>query len=237
MIDFHSHILPELDDGSESVEMSLAMLREARRQGITTIFATPHFYADETNPRGFLRQREESYNILKSAMDQYPQKYPDIQLGAEVLFFPGMSVAEELQELRMGKTRLLLIEPPMMPWTNAMLDEIEQTGINLRCIPVLAHVDRYMAYLQDETLMDQLRGRRMLVQFNAGAFLDRARRSSALGYLAANRIQFLGSDCHNVDSRPQNLAHAARVIEEAGFAGSLERLERHVEELLDYYRE
>ena len=124
MVDFHSHILPEMDDGSESVEMSLAMLRESRRQGVDLICSTSHFYADEEDPASFLARRGEAYARLREAMEN-PMDYPRILLGAEVLYFPGISVAEEVCSLRLEGTPFLLVEPPMMPWSETMLDEVE----------------------------------------------------------------------------------------------------------------
>ena len=50
MIDFHSHFLPGIDDGSDSIAVSLAMLEAWRSQGIEEIVATPHFYADHNTP-------------------------------------------------------------------------------------------------------------------------------------------------------------------------------------------
>ena len=47
MIDIHSHVLPGIDDGSKSVDMSLAMLKESYKQGVDTVVATPHFYIKE----------------------------------------------------------------------------------------------------------------------------------------------------------------------------------------------
>ena len=85
MVDFHSHILPEMDDGSESVEMSLAMLRESRRQGVDLICSTSHFYADEEEPASFLARRGEAYARLREAMEN-PADYPDDQvlIGIEI---------------------------------------------------------------------------------------------------------------------------------------------------------
>ena len=54
MIDFHSHILPGMDDGSSSPEESLAMLEVSAEQGVDEIFATSHFYPDEEDPASFL---------------------------------------------------------------------------------------------------------------------------------------------------------------------------------------
>ena len=55
MIDFHSHILPEMDDGSKDVKMSLAMLQMEREQGVTEVVFTPHFYAQQDTVAHFLK--------------------------------------------------------------------------------------------------------------------------------------------------------------------------------------
>ena len=216
MVDFHSHILPGIDDGSEDVEMSLAMLSESKRQGVDIIFATPHFYADEDDPESFLYNRNESFELLKEELDDSVD-YPEIILGAEILYFPGMSVAEELRELRMGDTPYLLIEPPLMPWSDMMLDEIAETGKNLELIPVIAHIDRYMRILRDNSLIDRARERDILIQVNTGYFLRRESFRQAVQDLKSGRIHFLGSDCHGVEERVQNMGVAAEEIVYAGY--------------------
>lgn len=216
MIDFHSHILPEMDDGSDSVAMSLEMLRESRRQGVDLICATSHFYADEEDPASFLACRNEAYAELLDAMGENDDAYPRILLGAEVLYFPGMSGAEELRGLRLQETPFLLIEPPMMPWSEMMLDEIESCGRTLNCIPVIAHLDRYQRFLQDNTLFDRVKDRRVLVQVNASYFLHRSTREDALRKLREDRFHFIGSDCHDLSGRRPNLGEAVRIIREAG---------------------
>jgi protein-tyrosine phosphatase len=231
MIDFHSHFLPGIDDGSDCVETSLAMLHESYRQGVRLMFATPHFYADEDDPESFLLRRSHAYRELREAIaERQDTEIPEILLGAEILFFPGMSVAEELVELGMERTPFLLIEPPMMPWSNSMLDEIELTGENLRRIPVIAHVDRYMRMLRDSTLIDRLKGRRMLVQVNASFFLYDSQR--ALDYLRQNRIQFIGSDCHNMEQRAPNMGPAEEIIRLDGASDSFEAMNKRIFSLL-----
>ena len=218
MIDFHSHFLPGIDDGSDSVETSLAMLRESRAQGVDLMIATPHFYADEDDPEGFLAAREEAFTLLREAMDKEGGAYPEILLGAEILFFPGMSVADEIYELRVADAPMLLIEPPMIPWSETMLDEVQLTGENLHCIPVIAHVDRYMRMLRDRTLFERLEEREMLIQVNASFFTHVDTRSLALKYLREERIHFIGSDCHNMEGRPPNMGQAAKIIKDGGLA-------------------
>jgi len=231
MIDFHSHFLPDVDDGSDSVQTSLAMLHESWRQGVRLMFATPHFYADEDDPESFLLRRSEAYMQLREAIEERQDtEIPDMLLGAEILFFPGMSVADELKALCMGSTPFLLIEPPMMPWTEHMLDEIELTGENLRCIPVIAHVDRYMRMLRDPGLFDRLRERRVLIQVNASFFIRDSER--ALDYLRQNRIHFIGSDCHNMEERAPNMAEAAEIIRLDGASDSLQAINDRIFSLL-----
>lgn len=232
MVDFHSHFLPGIDDGSDCVETSLEMLRECRRQGVDLIFATPHFYADEDDPETFLRNRNEAYALLREAMEDDGGDFPEIHLGAEIYFFPGMSVADELVELSMGSTPFLLIEPPMIPWRETMLDEIEQTGENLHRIPVIAHIDRYMRMLRDPTLFDRLQNRRVLIQVNANYFIRDDSAQEALHYLRERRIQFIGSDCHNMEERAPNMGPAADVIRLDGATPYFDELNDRIYSLL-----
>lgn len=231
MIDFHSHILPEMDDGSESVDMSLAMLRESKRQGVELICSTSHFYADEEDPASFLRRRSEAYYRLVPAMDN-PEDYPKILLGAEVLYFPGISVADEVKSLKLAGSPFLLVEPPMMPWSDAMLDEVEACGKTLRCIPVIAHIDRYMRILDDYTLFDRVERRKLLIQVNASFFLHRDTRDFALDCLRADRFHMIGSDCHNMDDRSPNMGDAASVILDAGLSELYSQFNERLYQLL-----
>jgi len=109
MIDFHSHILPGMDDGPETLEQSLAMLRDSFLQGTDLMVSTSHFYGGEEYPREFLRRRTAAVRQLKNAMLLSTEVYPRVVLGAEVLFFPGISEAEEIPLLRskssVSKTR------------------------------------------------------------------------------------------------------------------------------------
>ena len=233
MIDIHSHFLPEIDDGSDSIETSLGMLLESYIQGVDLIVATPHFYADEDDPESFLARRNDAYDRLQAAMASVRESFPRILLGAEILYFPGMSVADELYEMRLGGAPLLLIEPPMIPWTDSMLDEIELTGQNLHCIPMIAHVDRYMYMLRDNSLIDRLGRRRLLTQVNASFFIRPMSRAFALELLRDDRIHFIGSDCHNMGERAPNMGTAAEIIAENGEADKLETLDRRVRYFLE----
>lgn len=100
----------------------------------------------------------------------------------------------------------------MMPWSDSMLDEIAQLGENLGCRPVIAHVNRFMEHLHDETLIDRVLEREMLVQVNANYFLKPKTVKAAIRNLKNGKIHLIGSDCHNLISRPPNLGPVRRLM-------------------------
>ena len=86
VVDFHSHILPRIDDGSQSVEESLSMLRLAAEQGIREIVLTPHFYPRYETPEQFLQKRELAEAQLREAMAEHTD-LPELLVG----FWPAAS--------------------------------------------------------------------------------------------------------------------------------------------------
>ena len=233
MVDFHSHILPAMDDGASTVEESISLLRESVRQGVTTICATPHFRPDDEDPASFLRRRTEAGKALQQAMRQSPGKYPRILLRAEVEYYPGISASEDIKRLRIGKSACLLIEPLMLPWSDYMLDEIEALGDEGQCVPVIAHVDRYMRFLQEPMLLDRLAERRIMAQVNASFFLYEDSAEYAIQHLRRRTIRLIGSDCHNMTRRPPNMGAALRQIRAFGEEESFSRLNERAEKLLE----
>ena len=87
MVDIHTHILPEMDDGASSLEESLEMCAAAAESGVKTIVATPHFY-DVTVADAFLEKREARLALLKSGLMERGLSL-EIRLGAEVAMRPG----------------------------------------------------------------------------------------------------------------------------------------------------
>lgn len=232
MVDFHSHILPDMDDGSESVATSLTMLRQSFLQGVDIMVSTSHFYGDEEYPRSFLKRRMKAFRTLQDAMLLQAEAFPIIVLGAEILYFPGISEAEELSTLMIGSSRSILIEPPMTHWSDSMLDDIVQMGENLNCVPVIAHVDRFMNYLRDDSLISRVLERNMLVQVNAEYFLNPATTKAAMKNLKQGRIQLIGSDCHNLGSRAPNLGAARNLAKAYGLEAEFNELSRNALRLL-----
>ena len=210
-IDFHTHILPGVDDGSSDLTQSLQMLQMEADQGIHAVIATPHFYAHLDHPDCFLASREQSAKQLQEAMAAHPE-LPELILGAEVFYFPGMSNSDVLTQLAIGGQRCILVEMPPAPWTPQMYRELEDIYAKQQLIPVIAHIDRYIRPLRTYGIPRALEELPVLVQANAGFFLQRSTAAFALRLLRDDRIHLLGSDCHNTTDRAPNLGAALSVI-------------------------
>ena len=232
MIDFHSHILPKVDDGSESMEESLEMLRRSYKQGIDTVFLTSHFYAFEDNLESFLKRRDSAYAAMVRTIRNLQEPMPRILRGAEILYFPGLSNAAELACLALENTNCLLIEPPWDEWTSDILDEIEETGKRMRLIPVIAHIDRYMEMFDDWTIADQIYRRKMLAQVNAFFLISPDTSDFAMQLLRTGKFQLIGSDAHNLTGRPPNIGKAVHKIVDAGLTKTLKTFNKKSRSLL-----
>ena len=212
VVDFHTHVLPRIDDGSGSTAESLAMLRMEAKQGIRRMVATPHFYAQVDRPEAFLERRAAAVNRLREAMEGHPE-LPQVSVGAEVHYFPGIGDADILPELAIDNGRCVLIEMPMSHWTDKMYRELERIYENFGMIPIIAHVDRYVAPLQTFGIPERLKELPVLVQANASFFQRFSTKHLALRMLAHGQIHLLGSDCHNTKDRPVNLRPTLDLIE------------------------
>jgi len=232
IVDFHSHILPEIDDGSRNVEMSIAMLRAEAAQGIRTVIATPHFYPRYETPEHFLEKRKRAVQRLREAMGMHGD-LPEIQVGAEVYFFPGISESEVLSQLTIGGKGCILLEMPPPPWTQSMYREIEGIFEKQGITPIIAHVDRYIRPLKTHGIPEHLAQLPVLVQANAGFFQRMPTRSMALNLLKQDEIHLLGSDCHNLDTRAPNLGRTVEIIRKKCPEACLNRICSYQDEVLN----
>lgn len=209
--DFHSHILPGIDDGSQSVEQSIKMLRLASEQGVTRMVATPHFYAHSNTPGKFLEDRANALKQLQKATAEEPN-LPELVLGAEVYYFPGMSDTQALQDLTVGNRLFLLVEMPFTSWTEDMYKELEQIELKQGLIPIIAHLDRYLTPWNRRSVLKRLSKMQALIQVNTGFFRNKKTQRTALKLLKKGQIHLLGTDCHDEEHRKPNLQEAVEII-------------------------
>ena len=188
-IDFHAHILPSCDHGSDGWETSRRQLKLARGAGVEIVCATSHFYGHHISVEDFLQKRQRCYEEL---MAHAPKGSPRVLLGAEVLAFEGIERLPGLEALRLEGTRLLLLEMPFTHWSESLLDSVEALADNEDFRIVLAHVDRY----DKEAVERLLRRNRLLGQVNTDSFKKIFGTRHLQEWVRQGRIVAMGSDIH-----------------------------------------
>lgn len=227
-IDFHSHILPHMDDGSKSAEMSLEMLRQMRASGTDAVVATPHYYRRREDIDAFLQRREASFQRLQPHLtDEYPQIYP----GAEVAFYFGIERDRALHELCICGTDTLLIELPFAAWSDYEYNALASLCYDCGITVVLAHYERF-AKLQTRDLWTRILELPVYVQINADSLLPTFSGGKWVKMFARQEAQLLGSDCHDLSKRPPNLGKGRRRLETRLGSAVLAYIDARAEALL-----
>ena len=222
MVDFHTHILPNMDDGSHSPEESLRMLDALQTQGVDIVALTSHFDARRETIRSFLARREEAYARLRDAL---PPWAPLLRLGAEVAYQKGISTLADLTELCLEGTNLLLLEMPFAPWSRATVDEVIQLHASEKVTVMLAHIERYLMW-QRPAVWRRLRDSGVVMQSNAEFFFFPVVRILAASMLHKGKIDVLGTDCHNLTTRGAHMDWAFSNMEKRLGSDTIERLKK-----------
>lgn len=234
MIDLHSHILYEIDDGSKSLEMSLEMLRIAAASGVTDIFATPH-----VNRRGKVPQWEQILQRKETLQRQADAAAISIAIhsGAEVeLNYDTLRfLPEQQQAYCLADSSYILLELT----SQSQPDQVESLLFELMLrgyMPILAHPERYERIMAHPDRLLRWMQRGVLTQCNIGSFngafgKDAQRRAELL--LDNHMIYFLGSDAHRTDWRNPDITAAEKKLRKlAGGEKLFEKCQRNAAQLL-----
>jgi protein-tyrosine phosphatase len=225
-IDFHSHLMPGVDDGAGDVAQSLEALRAFAAQGASACITTPHFDGSLTRMPGQLDLRlaalDAGWAKLQAAQAATPG-LPRIERGVELMLDdpdPDLSDAR----LRLAGGPFVLVEFPAMqlpPNAEWALHNIRRQGWR----PILAHPERYRNHDSRLTVLSRCRAAGAHLQVNSGSFLgqhgDRAR-AMANGLLALGWIDYLASD-HHARGEPST-ERAASLLVRRGAERQVQRL-------------
>ncbi len=205
MVDFHTHILPGMDDGAKTASEGVRMLSAAYNQGVRLCVATPHFVLhknDDIEP--FLIKRERQKTRLLEAAGSRP--LPAVRLGAELYMDNNPNQFPDIEKLCIEGSRCLLVEFPAHkynPYWGDWLHSLTLKGI----VPVIAHFDRYV--YADEMLSDFV-GVSVVYQINASRLFSFGGRRRLSALLQRALPVVMGSDMHNTSTRPCNMQGAFR---------------------------
>ena len=196
MVDFHSHIIPNIDDGSKSIDETFSMIEEAKKAGFDTIISTPHYmegnYEIDNNEKDIW---------IKSLNSKLPEQKINIQLytGNEIYLTENIiNLLEGNKASTINYTSYVLFELPLTfkpLYLDDVIDEIKKRGL----VPIIAHPERYSFMQEKPNLIYNLIEKGVLLQCNYGSFIGNygvKTKILATNYLKNNMVQFLGSDAH-----------------------------------------
>lgn len=214
MIDIHSHILNNVDDGSDSLENTLNILRKAEEAGFSDIILTPHYIENYyENTKDLI---SEKINELKQSLYR-EEIIVNLHQGNEIMLTDNTpKILQECDISSLANSRYILFE---LPFSNRMLNfeniifELKEIG----AIPVLAHPERYIYIQENPDELLKMMNLGILVQSNYGSFMGlygKKAKVTAEILLKNKLIHFLSSDTHkqgtiyeNIDKIIKNLIH------------------------------
>lgn len=202
LVEMHCHILPGIDDGSQDIETSLKMIAKLQAQGAKKILLTPHYYSDEIYLDDFLRMREKAYNAL---VKELPAGSPTLIPAAEVYISEYLFRNKSLDELKIGNTNYILLEHPFSSsFSPGSYDRLMNLYCDYGVKPVLAHIERYKALMDDVDKLEAYIDMGCLTQVNISSFVDAPKKikKKLFNLLDTGHIHLIGSDAHNLDTRP-----------------------------------
>lgn len=217
MIDIHSHIVFDVDDGPSTIEESLALIGESYRQGVRTIVSTSHRRRDL-----FKAPEEKIWENFKQVKEAAEAKFEGLEIlyGGELYYNNALlEKLENHQVPRMNDTQFALIEFSMTtPWKE--IHEAVNKILMLGVTPIIAHIERYDALENHEERVRELINMGCYTQINSAHILkaklfgDKYRKfkKRARYFLEKNVVHIVASDMHNLDARPPYMDQARDII-------------------------
>lgn len=230
MIDMHTHVLPELDDGAKSVEESIAMLESAKAQGVKTIVATSHYYGKQRSPEKYRELRQAAFEKIRPHIPEGLE----LKIGAEIHFTEDNSVShEQICSLAIEGTKYVLLEFDFMrPFTEKLFRRLSEFIYDVDYTPIIAHVDRYPSILKKPKLLTELIDMGCLLQVNAEAFYEKRTKPLAMAMLKRGFVHCIGTDMHDTKERAANYDKAIEEIKRENLFADFEETQRWMADIL-----
>ena len=196
MIDVHSHILPNIDDGSRSIEETFNLIKEAKEAGFEGIVCTSHYMENyyETN-------RPEREVWINAIHENLENKNIDMNLylGNEIYMSDNIiELLEDGKATTMNDTSYVLFELPMNAEPMNLYDMVYEMQ-QYKIVPILAHPERYSFVQTDPELIYDLIDKGVLMQANYGSIIGQYGKKAQMivqKFLENNMIHMLGTDVH-----------------------------------------
>ena len=224
MIDFHTHILPNIDDGSRSIDETFNLIKEAKEVGFDGIILTSHYIENfyETDvPERDVWVKAISENLGAKGIDA------DLYLANEIYISENMmGLLEQQKASTINNSCYVLFELPLNEEPLNIYDVIYSLQEN-KLIPILAHPERYSFVQKEPELIYDLIEKGCLMQANYGSIIGQYGVKAEYivkKFLENNMIHFLGSDVHRQNSIYPKIPFALEKIREIVGEEKLEEL-------------
>lgn len=200
MVDLHSHVLFDIDDGAQDVSQSIEILKRAQSAGIRKMMVTPHFTIGE-DVEAFVEKRNERLSELKAEMVKEGLEI-ELKAGAEVYITDELFSEDSLKSLVLGDSNFLLAEfryhlkkPEQFL---EYIDEIQKKGVDV----LVAHPERYSFLMNDPRLLDALLSRDVLLQVNGISLFEDSEEGEFARFLVKKNLAYaIASDIHHPESK------------------------------------
>lgn len=200
MIDIHSHIIPNVDDGAQTALETFIMLKQAEKAGFTDIIATPHYMEQsiEQDKNDILQKIDE----INEAATQQGIKVK-LHAGEEIYAMPNLvEVIKNNKIISVKNSNYILIEFAMHDKPKFLENVIFET-CNYGYIPIIAHPERYDYVKKDISLVGIWQNMGALIQCNYGSLIGKYGSSAKKivnKLLKSKQVDFMGTDCHKPGS-------------------------------------
>lgn len=232
LVDFHTHLLPGMDDGAADDRQCRALAEALAAQGARKVVCTPHFYPSEESFETFAKRRDRCFQRLLSLCGDIQ----DIEWipGAEVYCDGPLAYMSRLPDLGIGGASCILVELPYdRPVTDATRKILHTITDRYSMTPVIAHAERYWsAPLAPLRTVRTLRDLGCAIQVNADSFLDKELSGRVLAMVRSDLVDIIGSDCHDPVRRPPRMREALERIRETFGEGKAGEWMKNAERLL-----
>jgi protein-tyrosine phosphatase len=172
IVDIHNHIIFDVDDGPQNLDISMEMLRQAVKNKITDIVATPHQLEIDQVAKGHERQHKiiANFNKLKEevAKEELPLK---LYLGGELYFTTYVVNAKDIPFFTYENIGKYVLVEFSLSWHPEGYKEVFYELLQNGCTPVLAHPERYSYFWEIADDIIDLVKMGALLQVNAGSLL------------------------------------------------------------------
>lgn len=211
-VDCHTHILPGMDDGPATVNESIEMVETLCSQGVNAIWLTPHFYPFKESIDSFLDRRDKS---LSRFIQNFSIPNVNLIVASETYFSDYIFNISDITPLCIGNSKYILTELPFASsFAQRTFDRIGRFISNYGVVPIFAHIERYPKLLKHVAYVDELIDMGCLMQINLSALGESFfQQRKLLTYIERNLVHVVGTDCHNLESRPPHYLHGISIIE------------------------